>query len=174
MHDTSLVDLEVNLTLLHFTDSLGYIHSYSSTLGVWHQATRTEHTTQRTNLTHDGGHRDDDVDISPTTLNLLDVLIETYIVSTCFLSSSFSIWCAEAEHASHFTRSVGQRHDATNHLVCLSGVNAQTHIDINRSVKLGGGNLLHQGSSFFQGVCLPCFNLISYQLLILCQFTHFN
>ena len=38
--------------------------------------------------------------------------------------------------------------NATNHLVSLTRVNAQAHIDIYRSLKLGGGDFLHQFSGF--------------------------
>ena len=108
MDNTCLVYLEVNLTLLHLTDSLGHIHGHSTALGVGHQATRTEDTTQRTNLAHDGGHGDDDIHVGPSTLNLLDVFIQTHIVGTSLLGSSLSIGCTEAQYTGNLTGTVGQ------------------------------------------------------------------
>lgn len=67
-----------------------------------------ENTTQRTNLTHARWHCDDDINICPTTLNLLNILVETYVVSACFLSSSFLIRSTECEHTSNLTGTVWQ------------------------------------------------------------------
>ena len=172
MHNTGLIDLEVNLTLLHLADSLGNIHCHSTALGVGHQATRTEHTTEGTDFTHDGRHRDDHINIGPATFDFLDIFVETYIVSASFLSGSFLIGSAEAEHTHRLTSTIGKRNNATNHLVGLTGVYAQTHIDIEGSVKLGGGNFFHQAASFCKRISLSCFNLTGYQLLILSKFTH--
>src|SRR5574344_2349849 len=123
MDNTSLINLKVNLTLLNFLYCLSNIHSYSATLRVRHQTTRTEYTTQRTNLTHTRRHCDDDINICPTTLNLLNVFVKTYIISACFLSSSFLIRSTECEHTSNLACSVWQSNNATNHLVSLTWIN---------------------------------------------------
>ena len=172
MYDTRLIYLKVNLTLLNFLNSLSNIHSYSTTLGVRHQATGTQYTTEGTNLTHDRGHSDDNINICPSTLDLLNIFIETNIVSTCFFSSSLLVRSTECEHTYYLTGTIGKRYYTTNHLICLTGVNAQTYVNINRSVKLGSSDFLHQACSLFQGVYLTFFNLGSGQLLIFCQFTH--
>ena len=162
MNDTSLINLEVNLTLLNLLNSLSDIHCHSTTLRVRHQTTGTEETAQRTNLTHARRHSDDDIDISPATFDLLNILIETSIVSTSCLSSLFLIWCTQSKHANCLTSSVRQRHHAANHLVSLTGINAQANIHIYRSIKLCCRDLLYELCSLFQCVCLPCFNLLSY------------
>src|SRR5574344_880076 len=108
MDNTSLINLKVNLTLFNFLNCLSNIHSYSATLRVRHQTARTENTTQRTDLTHARRHSDDNINICPTTLNLLNIFVETYVVSTCFLSSSFLIRSTESEHASNLTGTVWQ------------------------------------------------------------------
>ena len=130
MYDTCLINLKVNLTLFYLTDSFLNVHGNSTTLRVRHQATRTEHTTQRTNLTHDGRHSDDNINISPTTFNFLDIFVETYIVSTGSLSSFLLVRSAEAEHADSLTRTIWKRNHATNHLVCLARIYTEAYVDI--------------------------------------------
>ena len=64
--------------------------------------------------------------------------------------------------------------EVAHHLVSLTRVNAQTYVDIQRSVKLSKRDFLYQLSSFLERVCFPCFNFFCSQLLIFCQFTHSN
>ena len=52
MNDTGLVNLEVDLTSLYVLNGVSDIHSYSTSLGVRHEATGTEDTADRTNLCH--------------------------------------------------------------------------------------------------------------------------
>ena len=170
MQDTELIHLEVNLTLLYFLNCLGYVHRYCTALGVRHQTTRTEDTAEGTDLTHDLRHSDDDVNISPTTFDFLDVLIQAYIV--CTFGSSLLVSRTECEYANDLTRSVGQAYHATNHLIGLTGVNAQTNVDIYRSVKLCSCDLFYQCGSFRDCIDFTCFNLLSSKSLILCQFCH--
>ena len=130
MNNTGLVYLKVNLTLLNLTDSLGNIHGYSTTLGVRHKTTWTQHTTESTNLTHDGGHGDDDINISPSTLNLIDIFVKTYIVCTCCLSFSLLVRSTETEHANLLSSTIREGNNAANHLVSLTRVYTETNIDI--------------------------------------------
>ena len=108
MNDTTLVNLEVNLTLLNLLNSLGYVHSNGARLGVRHKTTRTEDTAERAKLTHASRLGDDNINVGPTFLDLLDVLIKTYIVSTCCLSSCLLVGGTESEHANNFTSAIGQ------------------------------------------------------------------
>ena len=66
VNDTVLVNLEVDFTLLHFLNGLGNIIGHSTALGVRHEATGTENTAEGTDLTHNSGLGDDDVNVSPT------------------------------------------------------------------------------------------------------------
>ena len=77
MNNTALVNLKVDFALFYFSYSFSNIHSYSATLGVRHQSTRTEHTTECTNLTHDGRHSDNHINISPSTFDLFNIFVKT-------------------------------------------------------------------------------------------------
>ena len=162
MDNTSLVYFEIYFTRLDVFHCLGHVHRYRTALGVRHQSARAENTAYATYLTHYRRHGDDNVDVGPTTLDLLDVLVKTNIVGASLFGSSFCIGRTKNKNAHGLTSSVGQRTNAANHLVGLAGVYAQTHVDVERSVKLSSGDFLHQLSSLFQCIGFPCFNLISY------------
>ena len=157
----ALIYLEVNLTLLNVLNCLSNIHSYSTALGVRHKTTRTEYTAEGTYFTHARGHCDDDIDICPSAFDLLDIFIKTNVVGTCLLGSCFLIGSTEGEYTRNLTCSVRKRYYATNHLVCLTGVNTKTNVHVNRCLKLGSGNFLYQLCSLLECVHLPCFNLLS-------------
>ena len=91
----------------------------------------TQNTAKRTKFTHEGRLGDDDINVSPTTLDLLDVLLKTYIVSTSLLGSCLLIRSAESKNSGNLTCTVRKRYDATDHLVGLTGINTKTNINVN-------------------------------------------
>src|SRR3712207_8347715 len=98
MNDTAFINFKVDFTLFYFSHSFSNIHSHSTTLRIRHQSTRTEHTTERTNFTHDRWHSNNHIDISPSTFDLFNIFVKTNIVSTSFFCSSFSIRCTEHQN----------------------------------------------------------------------------
>ena len=172
MDDTELIDLEVDLTGLGFLDSLADFHRDGAGLGVGHQATGTEDATKSTNLGHAAGHGDDDIDVSPTTLNLGDILIKTVVVGTGGFGLFLLVGGAEHEDADGLTRAVRQGHAAANHLVGLAGVNTQTHIDIDGRVELREGDFLHNADSLFERIHFATVKFGDSFFLFFCQFCH--
>ena len=85
------VDTVFYLTSLNVFNSLGSVHSNSTSLRVWHQALRPKHTTQTTNLSHHHWSSDDNVEVQVTVLNLFYQVICADFVSTGSLSC-FSLW----------------------------------------------------------------------------------
>ena len=79
---------------------------------------------------------------------------------------------------------MGQVHGTANHLVCLTGVNGQTHCNLNGCVGLGGRGLLRQGDCLSGGVELTLFNLgysclvrlaaLCHLLISLCSCGHYE
>ena len=144
VNDTVLVNLEVDLTLLNLLDSLGYVDGHSAALGVRHEATRTEYTAEGTDLTHDSGLGDDDINVGPSALDFLNILIEANIVGSGGLGGCLCVRVAEHEHAHLLAGTIGECYHATYHLVSLTGVYAETYIHVERSIKLGEGYLLYK------------------------------
>ena len=161
VYNTELVNLEVDLTALHLFDSFRYVHGNGTALGVRHESARTEHATESTDLTHDLRLGDDDINVCPSTFDLFDILIQTYVVSTCLFGSCLLVRSTECENANHFTGTVRESYDAANHLVSLAGVNTQAYVDIYGGIELGGGDLFNESSRLLDGVELACFNLAS-------------
>ena len=79
------------LTCLNVLNSLGSVHSNSTSLRVWHQALRPQDTAQTTNLSHHHWSSDNDVEVQVAVLNLFYQVVSTNLVSTGFLSS-VSLW----------------------------------------------------------------------------------
>ena len=61
-----------------------------------------------TELAHHGGLGDDYVNVRPTVLDFLDVLVQTYVVGTCFFGSCLCVGSAHYQHAYLLTGSVRQ------------------------------------------------------------------
>ena len=148
MNDTSLVDFEIDLTSLYLFDSLSHIHGYGAALRVRHETTRTENATECTYLSHDARHGDDDIDISPTAFDFLDVLIETDVVGTSGLSLSFFVGSTEDQNTYLLARTVRESADASHHLVGFAWVDTKSNVHIDRGIEFGGGQLFNESSSF--------------------------
>ena len=108
VYNTEFVNLEVDLTLLHFLDSLSHVHGNSTGLGVRHQAARTEDTTEGTDFAHDSRHGDDHIHVSPATFDLIDIFIQTNIIGSGLFSRSFLVCSTQCKNTHLLTCSVGQ------------------------------------------------------------------
>ena len=172
MNDTEFVDLEVDLTRFHFLNGFAHLHRNRTGLGVRHQAAGTQNTAQRTNLAHYVRRADDNVNVGPAALDLINKLVQTYVIGAGSLSLSLLLRSTEHQHAHLLTRTVGQRHNAADHLIGLAGIDSQTHVDINRSVEFRERNLLQKSGSLRELVSLIGFHLGVGDLLIFCQLTH--
>ena len=144
MNDTELVDLEIDLTGLHFLDGLADFHRHGTRLGVRHQAAGAQNTSERSDLRHHVGSRDNHVHVGPAALDLLDVLVQTYVVGAGLGRLLLLVGSTENQHADRLARSVGQRHDAAHHLIRLAGIDAQTDVDVDRSIEFRKGNFLQK------------------------------
>ena len=172
MDDTEFVDLEVDLTGFHLLDGLADFHRNRTGLGVRHQSAGTQNTAQRTDFTHHIGSTDDHVNVGPAGLDLVNILVQTYIVRACSLCLGLLLGSTQHQHAHRLTGSVGKRHHAADHLVRLAGIDSQTHVDIHRSVEFRERNFLQKSGSLRELVSLTGFHLSVGDLLIFCQLTH--
>ena len=172
MNDTGLVHLKVDFTGLHFLDGLADLHCHCSGLGVRHQSTGTEDTAQGSDLTHDGWSTDDDIDISPAAFDFLNEFVQTNIIGTSLTGFIFLIGGAENEYAGNLSCSVRKCHNATYHLVGLTGVDTETYSEVHGCVKLGVVGFLYQSACFQEPVLFPEINLLFSCLLVFSQFTH--
>jgi len=144
VNNTELVDLEVDLAGFNFAYSFGNVHRHRTRLGVRHQAAGTQNAAQRTHLAHDVRRGDDDIHVGPAAFDLLDVFVQTDVIGTGGLGLLLLFRSAEHQHAHRLTRTVGQRHDAAHHLIRLAGIDAQTDVDVDRSIEFRKGNFLQK------------------------------
>jgi len=81
---------------------------------------------------------------SPAAFDLLDVFVQTDVIGTGGLGLLLLFRSAEHQHAHRLTRTMGQRHDAAHHLIRLAGIDAQTDVDVDRSIEFRKGNFLQK------------------------------
>ena len=74
MDVSGLVDAELDLAGLDLADRLGDVEGHGAGLRIRHQPARSEHAAELPELAHDVGRGDDDVEVEPAVLELLDVL----------------------------------------------------------------------------------------------------
>ena len=172
MDDTGLVNLEVDLTGLDVLDGAGDIHGDGTGLRVRHEAARTEDTADRADLTHHGRGADDDIDIGPATLDLLDIIVETDIVGTGFLRFVLLVRGAEDEDADDLTGSVRKGHNATDHLVGLARVDTEVDVEFDGGIEFGEGDVLEDTTCLRNLIKLGRFVLRDDSLLVFRKFCH--
>ena len=151
MHDAKLVHLEVDFTRLHVRHSLSNFHCHGTRLRVWHEATWTEYTAQRTHLAHDLGSGNDYIHIGPSALDLRHVFVQPNVVGTGVFCLLLFVRSAEHQYTYVLACPVREAHRSTNHLVGF-----------------GGRALLHEGRGFFQAVELFRIDFFSDRFLVLC------
>ena len=172
VHNAGLVDLEVDLTALDVLDGVTDFHGNGAGLGVRHEAAGAEDLTEGTDLRHNGRGADDDVDVGPTALDLLDVFVETCIVGSCCLCLVHLVGGAERENAHDLTGSVREGDNAADHLVGLTGVNAEIHGELDGRVELGESNILQKSARLCERINLGVVELGHHRLLIFRSLTH--
>src|SRR5690606_2842447 len=106
MDDTCLVDFEIDLTAFYVCHSFAYFCSYCTSLRVRHQVSRPQDTSQFTHFSHHRRHRNDDINVSPSTFDLADVLIKTYVICTCSLSFFFLVRSYQSQYTHSLTSPV--------------------------------------------------------------------
>src|SRR5690606_15821201 len=138
-----LVDPVLELAGLDLPNSLGHIHRDRAGLGVGHQATRTQHPTERAKLTHHVRGGDDHVAVEPAILDLLQVLGADEI-GPSGLGLLGPVTLRDHQHPDALAGAVRQCNGAADDLVGVPGVDPEPHRHVNRAVELGIGGLLDQ------------------------------
>ena len=144
MHVGVLVELEFNLSALDIGNSFAHIRSHGASLGVWHQATRTQDLTECSNLAHELRGRHSCVKVGVATGDLLNQFVASDLIgASCQRSLRGGASC-EHEDASNLSGSVGQADGATHHLVCFALVDTKLDSHLDGGIKLGRAGLLGQ------------------------------
>jgi hypothetical protein len=110
MHDACLVGAILHLTRLCILDRSGDIWRYRADFRVWHQATRTEHLTQRAHDTHSVRRSNHHIERHVAGLDRFSQIFHANDVSTCRLCLVSFIATGENSHANRFTGTSGQDH----------------------------------------------------------------
>ena len=131
-------------------NGLGDIHGHGADLGVRHQTTGTENTTEPTELAHHVRRRDDDVNIGPAFLDLGQILVRANHVRTGILGLLLLGTARDHENTHALAGAVGQDNGATDHLVRVTGIDVQPDRAIHGLVELGLGKVIQGLQSKFE------------------------
>ena len=142
MDVAALVDAELDLTGLRLAHRLPDVERHRARLGVRHQSARTEHATQLAELAHLVRRRDEDVELEPAVLDLLQVL-GADVVGTGRLRLARLVADGDDEHA-HGGAGSRRQHDGTAHdLIGVTRIDAEANHRLDRLVELGERRALH-------------------------------
>src|SRR5713226_3691739 len=134
MQECGLIDFELNATSLHLLNSFRQVKGNGSRFGAGHQTAWAEFLTKPTNFTHHVGRRDGDIKTEPIGFDLFNQVIEADKIGTRRLCFIGLLTLCENQHLHLFT-STGREHRYTAyHLVSVSRVNTELHMDFNGRV----------------------------------------
>ena len=144
MHDTGLVNTELNLTCFGIFNSRCHVSSDGANLWVGHQTTWAQHLTQGTHHTHRVWRGNHHVKVNLASLDLCGQIVHTDDVSAS--GSGFISFYTLGKHrdALDFAGAVWQHNSATNHLVRLFGVNTELDSYVNGFIELSSCKLFDQ------------------------------
>src|SRR5574344_2358902 len=125
MNNTCLVNLEVDLATFGSLYSCADLHGDGAGLRVRHKSARSKDLSEGSDLCHDRRSADYDVDVSPASFDLLDIFIETSVVSPGCHRLFNLVRCAESKNSHDLAGSIWKGDASTNHLVGLAGVNTE-------------------------------------------------
>ena len=143
MNDVSLVKTILDLTSLSFLNSLSYVRGNSTSLGVRHETSRTEDLTESTNNAHHIGSCDNNFEVHPAAVDLSNGVVVSDVICASVLGSLLLVGLAEYQGAYLLTGTVGQYNCASDLLVSVAGVNAQTNVQLNSLVELSLSGLAY-------------------------------
>src|SRR5437867_226442 len=131
MQKSRLIDSELYTASLDLCDGFGEVEGNCTSFGARHQATGAKLLTETAHLTHNVGCSDGNVETEPIAFNLFDEVIETNKVGTsCFGFVGF-LTLGKDQHLDLFTGTGWQHSHTAYHLVGVTWVNTELHMDFN-------------------------------------------
>ena len=127
MDVAKLVGAVLDAATLEFGDSLCNIGRDGAGLWVWHQAPGAEHTTQAADLAHQVWGRDHKIEVHETTRDLFEQVVGANNVGTGFAGGGGCLTIGKHCDTNRLAGTCRQRHGATDDLIGLSWIDAQTH-----------------------------------------------
>ena len=125
MNNARFIHLEVNFARLNLRYRPGHIKGHRSQLGVRHQSSGPQNTTEFPNSAHHIRGGNGLIKLKPATLNLLQKFIRPRVIGTGIQGLFFLFPFGKNSHPNFFSNAIGKRHRTSDHLVCMPGVNTQ-------------------------------------------------
>src|SRR5690606_14771966 len=152
MHDTGLLDAELDGTALGSLDRSSDIGGHRADLRVRHQATGAEHLAETTDQRHQIRRGDAAIEIDLALLDGFDQILGTDDIRTGCLGFVSLVALGENSNANVAARAVRKVDHATNHLVRVTRIDIEVHRNFDGLVELDGGLFLENLDGFLNGV----------------------
>jgi hypothetical protein len=144
MNDTGLLDAELDRAALGGFDRALHVHGDGSDLRVRHHAARAEHLTETADQRHHVRGGDAAIEIDRAAVDGLEELLSAHHVGAGSLGLIGLGAAGEHRHTNRTAGAVRQVTDATDHLVGVTGIDAEVHGDLDGLVELRLGAILDQ------------------------------
>eukprot|EP01139_Manchomonas_bermudensis_P006303 Amastigsp_a176903_12.p1 type:complete len:287 gc:universal Amastigsp_a176903_12:1075-215(-) len=172
MHNTGLVDTELDLTGLGVFHGGGDIGRHRSDFRIRHQSAWAKDLAQRADDTHGVRRCDHDIEIHLAGLDVGSQIIHADDVSARSLGFfSLGALCKHG-HTFGLAGAIGQHDGATNHLVGFLGIDAKLHGHVDGLIELGDGEFLDQTDCIGHCVQLVAVDLVANGFLAFGQLAH--
>src|SRR5579885_1678180 len=130
------VNFKLDAPLFDLTNRPGKVKGDRASFRTGHQAARSKLFTKSANFAHDIRSCDGNVKAQPVTFNLLDQVIQTDKVRSRRFRFGNFLALSKYKHLDLFTSTGRQHSNATNHLICMTRINAKLHMNLNGWIKL--------------------------------------
>ncbi len=159
MADAVAVGAVLHAAGLELADHLGNVHGDGAELGVGHEATGAEDLTEAADLGHHRRGGDGGIEVDVASGDRSHEVVGTDDVGAGLLGGTGLLALGEDGDADGLAGAVGQGDGATNVLVGLAGVDAETEGGLDGLVKASEGDLLHELNGLLGGVELAGLDL---------------
>src|SRR5664280_2336884 len=174
MYNASLVDSIFDFSRLSFPYGGRNIERYRADFGIRHQSPRPQNTPKFPDLTHHvrGGY--DPIEIEHAFLNLEYQIVRPGQVCPCLQRFFLLFTLRENKDPDLLARAVRQNQRATNHLIGVLGIYAQTHGQVHAFIELGVSGVFYDIYRFIQAMSLLPVKFGKRRLLLFGCFSHIS
>src|SRR3546814_690428 len=172
MNDARLFDAELHLTALGRLHGFRNVRSHRAQLRVRHQALGTQHLSEPADQAHHVGSRNAAVELDLAALHDLEQVFGADNIGSGGLRLFSLVAAREHADAHRLAGALGQGHDAANHLIGVTRIDAKVDRNLHGLVELRSRIRLHQRDRLVHRVKLLRINGFGQLLRLLAQLCH--
>ncbi len=167
MDDAGFIDAVLDAATLDVLDRPADVEGDAARARVRHQATRPQDLAEASDLAHHVGGRQRDIEVEPAFLDPLDQVFRADVVGTGLGRLAGLLARSEHQDTALLAGPMRQHHRAADHLVGVSGIDAQPEVRLDRAVEFRRRTLQHQPHRFVGRVLLGALDRLGGFLIFL-------